>query len=180
MFGRSMPVGKAVDGTVQSTVLPLTSVTAVAATPLTSSSPGVSELPKTGSLKVTMMSVGGWTSAPAAGVVPVTTKDDKAPVAPVASKPYSPKVPSDDVTAIVQLPAAPAGTVKSITEFRPSGALPSAMATRFPLLSNSNNSGSKVLTNSFGPPAGVVVVNARLSPALTLTEYWSVPLELWR
>ena len=72
-----------------------------------------------------------------AGVVPVTTNGDKAPVAPVASKPYSPWVAvgvfGDAVTSIVQLPASPPGTVKSITELRPSEALPAAMATRLPL-----------------------------------------------
>ena len=71
---------------------------------------------------------------------------------------------------MVQVPASPAGTVKSITEFRPSGALPAATATRLPFGSKSSSSGYKVLTNSPGPPAGVVVVNARLSPALALTE----------
>ena len=71
-----------------------------------------------------------------AGSVLVTTNGARAPVAPVTSRPYSPWVGSgvfgDGVTSMVHLPASPAGTVKSMTEFRPSAALPAATATRLP------------------------------------------------
>ena len=38
----------------------------------------------------------------------------------------------DGVTSMIQWPASPSGTVKWITEFRPSEALPAATATRLP------------------------------------------------
>src|SRR5208337_4760027 len=99
----------------QLTEVALKRVNPVAATLLTLSSPAESEVRLIGSLNVTVMVEGGWSSARGAGVVLATTNDERPPVAPVTSRPYSPLVKvtfgCDGTTSISHLPLAAAGTV---------------------------------------------------------------------
>lgn len=116
---------------------PLTTVNPSAGTPLTSSSPAVSVVAATAWLNVIVTVCGGSTMEPGAGFAAATVNGASAPVAPVASRPYSPCVGAavlgDGVTSMTHWPSSPSGTVKSMTEFRPSEAFPLAMATRLPL-----------------------------------------------
>ena len=99
---------------------------------------------------------------PPGGSMAATSNGGSEPVEPSSCKTYSPAVPFMPETSTVYVPVAAAGCVNSA--LRPSAAPLSFPSIGIPDGSYSTTAGSSVLTNSFGPSAGVNVVIVSGSP----------------